>query len=182
VDFFNNVAMYESWDILAGRKLPELGGSARHLDIVGMNYYWTNQWELGCDEHPLADDDPRRISVRDMVTRVWERYRCELLITETAHVNDMRPHWLKHVADQSEQLLAEGIPLRGVCLYPILGMPEWHDRNRWTNMGLWDLIQEGNELQRNVCWPMLEALHTARRLDQHPAWRKRPEDEQIPFP
>ena len=88
-------------------------------------------------------------------------------------MDDMRPTWLEHVAQQSEQLLAEGIPLRGVCLYPILGMPEWHDRNRWTNMGLWDLIQEGNELQRNVCWPMLEAFHGARRLDRHPAWCKR---------
>ena len=31
--------------ILSGRLLPELGGSRDHLDIVGINYYWTNQWE-----------------------------------------------------------------------------------------------------------------------------------------
>ena len=29
----------------SGRLLPELGGSRDHLDIVGINYYWTNQWE-----------------------------------------------------------------------------------------------------------------------------------------
>ena len=32
-------------DMLAGRLMPELGGSRDWLDIVGINYYWTNQWE-----------------------------------------------------------------------------------------------------------------------------------------
>jgi beta-glucosidase/6-phospho-beta-glucosidase/beta-galactosidase len=167
VDYFNNVATFESWDMLAGRMLPELGGSPAHLDIVGLNYYWTNQWELGNDEHPLADDDPRRASLRELITGVWKRYDAEILVTETAHVDDMRPIWLDHVAQQSEELLADGVPLRGVCLYPILGMPEWHDRNRWTQLGLWDLIQDGDELHRSVCQPMLDVLHDARRLDKH---------------
>jgi hypothetical protein len=167
VDRYNNEIVFESWDILAGKVLPELGGSPRHLDIVGLNYYWTNQWELGCDEHPLADDDPRRVPFSDLIRKVWNRYGSELLVTETAHVDDMRSVWLEQVAQQSEELLAEGVPLRGVCLYPILGMPEWHDRNRWTQLGLWDLVQQGEELHRSVCEPMLQALHAARRLNQH---------------
>jgi beta-glucosidase/6-phospho-beta-glucosidase/beta-galactosidase len=166
VDYYNNVAVFESWDMLAGRLLPELGGSKEHLDIVGMNYYWTNQWELGRDEQPLADDDPRRASLRDLITKVWKRYDRPLLLTETAHVDDMRSVWVEHVAEQSEQLIGEGIPLGGVCLYPILGMPEWHDRSRWTQMGLWDVTQDGDILRRTVCQPMLEALVDARRLDK----------------
>ena len=46
-------------------------------------------------------------------------------------------------------------------------MPEWHERNRWTNMGLWDCVQDGDELHRNVCQPMLEALHGAKHLDRY---------------
>src|SRR4051812_37577105 len=51
---YNEQAVYEGWDMLCGRLLPELGGSRKHLDIVGVNYYWTNQWELGRDEVALA--------------------------------------------------------------------------------------------------------------------------------
>jgi hypothetical protein len=58
----------------------------------------------------------------------------------------------------AEVLLAEGVPLAGICLYPILGMPEWHDRGRWTRMGLWDLEREQDVLQRKACEPVLEAL------------------------
>src|SRR4051794_843401 len=64
---FNDSIVFESWDMLAGRRLPELGGSRAHLDIIGINYYWTNQWEFGCPPMadgripPLAADDPRRM-------------------------------------------------------------------------------------------------------------------------
>ncbi len=43
-DDFNDIAVFQSFNILSGRLLPELGGSPAHLDIVGLNYYWTNQW------------------------------------------------------------------------------------------------------------------------------------------
>jgi beta-glucosidase/6-phospho-beta-glucosidase/beta-galactosidase len=165
-EWFNANAVFESWDMLAGRIMPELGGSRRHLDIPGINYYWTNQWELGRDEGPLADDDSRRVPLRDLVKEVYARYGGELLITETAHVDDMRPAWLAQVADETEALLADGVPLRGVCLYPILGMPEWHEQNKWTQMGLWELTQCESGLERTVCEPMLEALRKAQRIEK----------------
>jgi len=67
---YNQSAVFESWDLLGGYVMPELGGSRAHLDIVGMNYYWTNQWELGRDEKPLAPDDPRLSPLRDLVRTV----------------------------------------------------------------------------------------------------------------
>jgi hypothetical protein len=165
-EWFNEHAVFESWDMLAGRKMPDLGGSRKHLDIIGINYYWTNQWELGRDEQPLAEDDPRRVPLADLVRTVYHRYGGDLLITETAHVDDMRPKWLEYVADQTDLLLADGVPLRGVCLYPILGMPEWHEQDRWTQMGLWDLANCGEGLERVVCEPMLKALKKAQRIEQ----------------
>lgn len=162
---FNYGSVFESWDMLAGRLHPELGGSREHLDIVGINYYWTNQWELGRESTPLAEDDPRRVSLSRLVRRVWKRYGGDLLITETAHVDDMRPVWLRHVADECEWLLDEGVPLRGVCLYPILGMPEWHSPDEWVPMGLWDLVNRQSTLHREPCHPMLQALKSAQRLE-----------------
>jgi hypothetical protein len=58
-------------------------------------------------------------------------------------------------------LLAEGVPLRGICLYPILGMPEWHYRDQWTLMGLWDLENRDSRLHRKIHQPMLDALRVA---------------------
>jgi hypothetical protein len=164
--WFNTHAVFESWDMLSGRIMPDLGGSRRHLDIIGINYYWTNQWELGRDEHPLPEDDPRRVPLHQLVRSVYERYGGELLITETAHVDDMRPRWLEYVANETELLLDANVPLRGVCLYPILGMPEWHEQTRWTQMGLWDLSSCENGLERVLCEPMLHALRKAQRIEQ----------------
>lgn len=162
---FNHEAVFESWDMLAGRLHPELGGSREHLDIVGINYYWTNQWELGRDECPLADNDPRRVPLARLIRRVWKRYGGEVLITETAHVHEMRQRWMNYVADECEALLDEGVPLRGVCLYPILGMPEWHSPQEWVKMGLWDIAHEHPALSRELCGPMWEALRHAQRLE-----------------
>jgi beta-glucosidase/6-phospho-beta-glucosidase/beta-galactosidase len=164
-DHFNSQVVFESWDMLSGRLMPELGGSRDHLDIVGINYYWTNQWVLGQDEQPLPADHPRRVPLRDLVRRVHARYGGDLLITETSHVDDMRPKWLNYVEDEVEALLREGIPLRGVCLYPILGMPDWHDQARWTQMGLWELTECNSGLERRLCEPMYEALKKAQQIE-----------------
>src|SRR5687768_14621643 len=151
---FNHGAVFEAWDMICGRLYPELGGSSDHLDIVGVNYYWTNQWEIGREEHPLGFDDPRRLSLAALLRRVWKRYGAEILVTETSHVDEMRPIWLNAVAHDCEKLLDEGVPLRGVCLYPILGMPEWHDPTIWTRMGLWDLVAQDQTLRRETYLPM----------------------------
>jgi beta-glucosidase/6-phospho-beta-glucosidase/beta-galactosidase len=165
-DWFNEHAVFESWDMLCGNVMPDLGGTRRHLDIVGINYYWTNQWVLGRDEQPLPEDHPKRIPLRNLIRKVYERYGGDLLITETAHVDDMRAKWLNYVEDEVEALLREGVPLGGVCLYPILGMPEWHDQKRWTQMGLWELAECNETLERRVCEPMLEALKKAQRIER----------------
>lgn len=165
---FNERLVFQSWDMLCGRLLPELGGSPAHLDIVGVNYYWTNQWELTATPDaagiipPLAASDPRRAPLDALVRAVCKRYRREVMITETSHIGENRGPWLHEVVRASEALLSEGAPLRGVCLYPILGMPEWHARDVWTPMGLWDpLSHDDPAAGRQVCEPMLAALRSA---------------------
>jgi hypothetical protein len=169
VDAFNAGAVFESWDMVAGTLEPGLGGSRALLGTLGINYYWTNQWELDGNGTPLDIDDPRRIALAELVRDVWKRYGGEILITETSHVDEGRAGWLAEVATQAEALLGGGVPLGGVCLYPILGMPEWHSRDVWARMGLWDLIPQSPTLGRILHAPMLEALQAAsRRLD---SWR-----------
>jgi beta-glucosidase/6-phospho-beta-glucosidase/beta-galactosidase len=163
---FNEHVVWESWDMIAGRLHPELGGSRAHLDIVGVNYYWTNQWEWGRPTPPLAPDDARRVSLRALLQQVWRRYGGEVLLTETAHVDDMRPSWMNYVTSEATALLDEGFPLRGICLYPILGMTEWHEPGTWVRMGLWDLHPRGSPtLEREICAPLLEAMRMTQKLE-----------------
>jgi hypothetical protein len=168
---FNERLVFQAWDMLAGRLLPELGGSRAHLDIVGINYYWTNQWEWGtaptADKRftPLDEDDRRRVPLRDLVRSVWERYGGEILISETAHIGEYRADWLLEVAREAEALLWEGIPLKGVCWYPILGMPEWHAPDVWAPMGLWDTRSGGEAHERALYEPMRDALKSVRYMN-----------------
>lgn len=158
---FNERWVYEFWDVVSGRLRPEYGGSRRHLDIVGMNYYWTNQWELGAEGVPLADDDPRRVPLGDLVRTAWRRYRTEVIVSETSALGEARAPWIHALSSMAGGLLHEGVPLGGICLYPVLGMPEWHARDQWTRMGLWDLERKQDSLQRVAHAPMIDALRDA---------------------
>ena len=57
-----NASQYEAWDMIAGRTAPELGGAACYLDIIGVNYYAANHWEMPSG-HKLhwdsGSNDPR---------------------------------------------------------------------------------------------------------------------------
>lgn len=166
VEHFNSNVVFQSWDMLAGRLLPELGGSREHLDIIGVNYYWTNQWELGGDGTPLDHNDPRRVPLGRLLRSTWERYGGEVIVTETSHVNEQRAVWLRELIAEMEALLREPIPLQGICLYPVLSMPEWHAPHEWAQMGLWNLEPRNGKLERVLHRPMLEALFEARHLER----------------
>lgn len=163
-DRFNQGAVFESLDMISGRLHPELGGSLRRLDVIGINYYWTNQWELGRAEEPLSMDDPRLTSVGDLIRDVWRRYGRPMIISETSHVEHMRGPWLRYIVEEVEAVRAEGIPLQGICLYPVLGMPEWHEPEVWVRMGLWDCVRDGRGALRRVPHgPVFDEFRDARR-------------------
>jgi hypothetical protein len=170
---FNEEWVFEFWDMVSGRLLPELGGSPAHLDIVGLNYYWTNQWQLGNEGTPLAHDDPRRVPLSDLVRAAWKRYGSQIVITETSALGEERGPWIHELSKMAEELLDDDIPLQGICLYPILSMPEWHARDQWARLGLWDLEREQNVLERKACQPMLEALERAQHKRMNPQTHSR---------
>jgi hypothetical protein len=131
-----------------------------------LNYYWTNQWQLGREGVPLAADDARRVPLADLVRTVATRYGRDVVVTETSALGEARAPWIHELSAMAECLLDEKVPLRGICLYPILSMPEWHARDQWTRMGLWDLEREQNVLMRKTCGSMLEALRHAQRTQE----------------
>jgi hypothetical protein len=160
---FNDTAVFEAWDMIGGRLAPELGGTPDALGVVGVNYYWTNQWELTRPEAPLPADHPEHCSLGRLVECVADRYGRDVLISETSHVGEARAVWMDEVAVEAEDMLSRGVPLRGVCIYPVLGMPEWHAPEDWARMGLWDLVPQSPTLARVPYEPMMAALGRAQR-------------------
>jgi beta-glucosidase/6-phospho-beta-glucosidase/beta-galactosidase len=149
-EYFNYHCVHEAWDMIGGILYPELGGSARHLDIIGVNYYGYNQWEHQRPNNVIGPDDPRHMPFAEMLTQLYARYRRPLLVSETSSHADFRPSWLHAIGDECLRALKAGVDLHGLCLYPILDMFDWHDAGAPLGMGLWDLCRadDGDQLER----------------------------------
>lgn len=127
------LAQYEAWDMLAGAQWPGLGGAPEYLDVIGLNYYADNQWVHGGATIPPGDADYRPF--RGMLSEVYQRYQRSLLIAETGAEADGRVPWLRYVADEVTAAMDRGIPIEGICLYPITDYPGWVDE-RYCPVGL----------------------------------------------
>ena len=118
-------AQFQALDLLAGRLWPQIGGAEDVLDVIGLNYYPQNQWELLGE--PLPPGSPRRRPLRAMLAEVAERYGCPLVIAETGTEGDDRPGWLARVAAEVEAARQSGAAVWGLCWYPVADHPGWED-------------------------------------------------------
>ena len=145
-------SQFEAWDMLSGVMAPELGGHPKYLDVLGVNFYHDNQWEHpgGAKIHwHIHPRDTRWMPFNQMLRAVYERYRRPIYIAETSHVGVGRAEWLRELTTELELAIDAGIPLEGVCLYPIIDRFEWEDPSHWHNSGLWDFERDpdGNFLR-----------------------------------
>jgi len=133
----------ESWDMLAGRVAPELGGSPEILDIVGVNIYHYSQVQLGQDKKReiLGPRDPRRKPLSEMLKMAWERYRRPVIIGETSGFQDNRAEWLRMTMEECFRALNAGVELHGVCLYPFADVPDWWSQ-KWAKIGVYDVTDK----------------------------------------
>lgn len=160
-DYFNRHFVHEAWDMLAGLREPELGGSPRHLDIVGVNYYGYNQWEHTRPHSVIGPGDPRHTPFGDLLVQVYERYRSPIIVAETSSHGDLRAGWLRDIGEECLRAIRAGVELHGLCLYPILDMFDWHSACEPLGMGLFELNRAPHDA---ACWervlhgPMAEEL------------------------
>jgi hypothetical protein len=166
---------WQVWDLLAGRREPQLGGHAAALDLIGVSHYHGGQWEV-VTERRLAwpGDDPRRCPLASLLAEVWRRYRRPLIVAETGHVGSGRAPWLDDVAAEALRARGEGVPLQGICLYPLVDHPVDHpidhpdgaDARRWHRGGLWD-VEPARRFSRRLCAAYAATLaHWQQRLPE----------------
>lgn len=147
------LAQFEAMDMVSGRMCPELGGAPECLDIIGVNYYADNQWYIGgrTIEPGAADYRP----FQEILAEFHARYDRPLLVAETGAEGDARAPWLHYVAEQVAAAIGGGVPVQGLCLYPVLDYPGW-DNDRHCPVGLLGNRDAGGE--RPVYAPLAEAL------------------------
>ena len=118
-------SQFEVWDMLAGRREAELGGDETLLDVLGVNYYWNNQWVQKGDRTPPGH--PLHVPLHQMLLELWQRYDRPIVITETGAEGAAGIGWLGYMAAEVRQARQMGVPILGICLYPVMDYPGWDD-------------------------------------------------------
>jgi len=70
-----------------------------------------------------------------MLQEVHARYRRPLLIAETGAEGRVKHYWLHHVGEEVRVASELGVPVEGICLYPIVDYHGW-DNHRVCEVGL----------------------------------------------
>jgi beta-glucosidase/6-phospho-beta-glucosidase/beta-galactosidase len=134
-------SQFDAWNLIAGYEQPELGGHPKYLDVLGSNFYHSNEWEIEGNGRLRWEDEPRDdrwVPLSRLLRNIHERYRRPLFVAETSHVGSGRARWMTEIGQEIFKARQEGTPVEGVCLYPIIDRYDWQDPNHWHNSGLWD--------------------------------------------
>ncbi|WP_426128559.1 glycosyltransferase [Pararhizobium sp. PWRC1-1] len=150
-------SQFQGWDLIAGRMWPQIGGAEKYLDIVGVNYYHNNQWIHGGP--PIDMDHPRYKPLRSILIETYARYGKPIFIAETGIEGERRPSWIAYVYAEVRAAMKTGVPVEGICLYPIVNHVGWDDERPCDN-GLLSMRSEGKE--RQVYEPLAHALRAVK--------------------
>lgn len=146
-------SQFQGWDLLAGHMWPQIGGAEHYLDIVGVNYYHNNQWIHGGP--PIDIGHPLYKPFRTILMETYARYGKPIFIAETGIEAERRPEWISYIYKEVTAAMKAGVPVEGICLYPILNHAGWDDDRACEN----GLLSSSEVLgRREVYKPLSNAL------------------------
>ncbi len=146
---------------------PELGGKPDYIDIIGCNYYYNNQWIIdSCEFLPWANEanDPRWLPLSTLINQLYSRYQRPVVLSETSHPLEDRPTWMTFVAHEAKKSIEAGVPLWGICWYPIIDRPDWDHLEPWHHAGVWEIDNSEGKLERVLHEPTAGAIRNAQAL------------------
>ena len=121
----HTAAQYEAWDMMAGLTAAGMGGTLDCLDIIGVNFYWNNEWLHQAERTPPGHHLHKPL--HRMLETLFARYRRPILITETGAEDDAAVGWLGYVSAEVREARRLGVPVLGLCLYPVTDYLGWDD-------------------------------------------------------
>ena len=95
------------------------------IDVIGLNFYPHNQWVMHGER--LLGADPRKRSLSPLLADVSRRFGLPLVVSETGAEEPDGDAWLAEISDQLSIALAAGVPVHGVCVYPVTDYLGWDD-------------------------------------------------------
>ena len=174
-------------------------------DIIGFNYYVTSERYLdekienyhcsthgGNHKHRYADVEAVRIielaGLNVLLKEAWERYRLPIAITEN-HLSCTREEqmrWFKETWEACCDLKKQGIDIRAVTIWSLLGAYDWNSlltcNNNYYESGAFDIAN--NKFRKTALGKMVSAIAIAGEY-HHPVlnakgwWSKNRNTEQI---
>ena len=162
-----NESQFEVFEILSGRMYPELRGKPEYVDIIGCNFYYNNQWQAGTNDFlPWANEagDTRWKPLSALLKGLYDRYQRPIVLSETSHPEEHRPEWTNFVSHECKRAIEMGVPLWGICWYPIIDRPDWDHLDQWHRSGIWDINNSDGMLTRSIHQPTAEAIREAQQL------------------
>jgi beta-glucosidase len=101
-----------------GEKLHDM--EPGRIDVLGLDYYAHCQWHF--DDQGGSPNTPYPLPLAQQIYLYWDRYRLPCLLTETnvrGRTSD-RATWFKYVLEQCERARQMGVPLQGLCWFPVI--------------------------------------------------------------
>jgi len=151
---------FQVLEILTGKMCPELRGKPEYLDMIGVNFYFNNQWTFPEHQFIPWKGQPTNSywrSLQSLVEEVFTEYGRPIVLSETSIHGEDRHDWIKMIIEQCLKILGSGLPLYGCCIYPIIDRPDWDFPEIWHHSGVWD-IPDSTALKRSVHQESLSAL------------------------
>ncbi|HEX8492834.1 MAG TPA: family 1 glycosylhydrolase [Pyrinomonadaceae bacterium] len=139
---------YLTWLGIEEAELEWFVGNPCAPDLIGINHYLTSERFLderlerypscthgGNNRHRYADVEAVRVCAegtagpRALLRETWERYGLPMAVTEV-HLGCTREEqlrWIKEVWDAARALSEDGVEMRAVTAWSLLGAYDWHN-------------------------------------------------------
>jgi hypothetical protein len=146
---------------------------APFADAIGLNFYFDGQVECyrvrgkeGYQRRKLPARDPRRVSLVEALRLYCGRFGKPMVVTETSVRATRRLPWLGSMTQQALEAIREGLPLQGMCWYPIMDVPDWGDlaegetldELRLAHSGLIRLDRTARGLRRSLARDVVQGV------------------------